>query len=52
MAKKAPAERILSLAREQGVLRLRDATALGIHPEYVRRLAADGRLIRSGRGLY
>ena len=52
MAKKAPAERILHLAREQGVLRLRDATALGIHPEYVRRLAADGRLIRSGRGLY
>ena len=52
MAKKAPAERILHLAREQGVLRLRDATALGIHPEDVRRLATDGRLIRSGRGLY
>jgi len=52
MVKKAPAERILHLARERGVLRLRDATALGIHPEYVRRLAADGRLIRSGRGLY
>lgn len=52
MAKKAPAERILHLAREQGVLRLRDATALGIHPEYVRRMATDGRLIRSGRGLY
>lgn len=34
------------------MLRLRDLTALGIHPEYVRRLAATGRLIRTGRGLY
>jgi predicted transcriptional regulator of viral defense system len=52
MARIPPAEQVLSLARERGVLRLRDVTAIGIHPEYVRRLEGDGRLIRSGRGLY
>jgi predicted transcriptional regulator of viral defense system len=52
MAKRPPTERILSLARQRGVLRLRDVTASGIHPEYVRRLVAEGRLTREGRGLY
>ncbi|MEW6568908.1 MAG: type IV toxin-antitoxin system AbiEi family antitoxin domain-containing protein [Chloroflexota bacterium] len=47
-----PPERILALARKRGVLRLKDVTALGIHPEYVRRLVSAGRLMRTGRGLY
>jgi predicted transcriptional regulator of viral defense system len=52
MAKRPPAERILALAQQRGVLRLRDVTSSGIHPEYVRRLVAEGRLTREGRGLY
>jgi len=52
MTRTPPAERILALALEQGVLRLRDVTGLGIHPEYVRRLVAAGSLVREGRGLY
>src|SRR3990170_540186 len=52
MGKPPPAERVLTLARDRGVLRLRDVTAAGIHPEYVRRLMATGQLIRTGRGLY
>jgi len=52
MSRERPADRILTLARRRGVLRLRDVTSVGIHPEYVRRLVADGRLVRDGRGLY
>jgi predicted transcriptional regulator of viral defense system len=44
--------RILELARKEGVLRVRDVIAEGIHPEYLRRLTARGRLLRLGRGLY
>jgi predicted transcriptional regulator of viral defense system len=52
MSKRPPSERILALAQQRGVLRLSDVTASGIHPEYVRRLVAGGRLVRDGRGLY
>jgi predicted transcriptional regulator of viral defense system len=45
-------ERILRLARQKGILRVRDLTEHGIHPEYLRRLCAAGVLQRSGRGLY
>ena len=48
----AIAERVLELAGQAGVLRIRDLTARGIHPEYVRRLYAKGLLVRTGRGLY
>ena len=40
------------MARKQGMLRVRDLTAAGIHPEYLRRLCAAGDLTRLGRGLY
>jgi predicted transcriptional regulator of viral defense system len=43
---------IRRLARQKGLVRLRDATARGIHPEYLRRLASKGELARVGRGLY
>src|SRR5216117_3375243 len=43
---------IQRLARQKGLVRLRDATARGIHPEYLRRLASRGELARVGRGLY
>jgi predicted transcriptional regulator of viral defense system len=45
-------QKLLKLARKQGMLRIRDLAAYGIHPEYVRRLATEGALVRSGRGLY
>jgi len=35
-----------------GVLRIRDLTSHGIHPEYLRRLCRKGLLTRTGRGLY
>jgi len=35
-----------------GMFRLREAKALGLHPEQVRRLTRQGHLTRLGRGLY
>lgn len=46
------AEKVLNLARRMGVLRVRDLTSRGIHPEYLRRLCQKGLLTRTGRGLY
>jgi predicted transcriptional regulator of viral defense system len=43
---------VLELARRKGLFRLSEATAAGIHPEYVRRLTTTGELTRVGRGLY
>ena len=45
-------ERILRMARKKRLFRLSDATAAGVHAEYVRRLTHQGVLIRVGRGLY
>lgn len=44
--------RIITLAREQGVVRPRDLNALGISPTYLRELVADGTVVVSGRGIY
>jgi predicted transcriptional regulator of viral defense system len=41
-----------TLLRNKGVFRLRDAKAVGLHPEQVRRLTRQGHLTRLGRGLY
>jgi predicted transcriptional regulator of viral defense system len=38
--------------KRKGIFRLRDAKALGLHPEQVRRLTRQGHLTRLGRGLY
>lgn len=45
-------EEVLKLARQMGVLRVRDLKERGIHPEYLRRLCKKGLLTRTGRGLY
>jgi len=45
-------EEVLNLARQMGVLRVRDVTSRGFHPEYLRRLCEKGLLTRTGRGLY
>ena len=42
----------LELVRRRGAIRLRDAMAQGIHPEVLRRLVADGELVRPLRGVY
>lgn len=47
-----PTAEVLRIARQKGVFRLSEATASGIHPEYIRRLASLGQLNRVGRGLY
>lgn len=44
--------RVLLLARDKGLFRLSDVAAIGVHPEYVRRLTQRGQLVRLGRGLY
>jgi predicted transcriptional regulator of viral defense system len=46
------AERLLTLAKSQGTIRTREAIALDIHPEYLRRLVEKGTLLKSGRGMY
>jgi len=45
-------EQLLQLARKAGVVRAREVKEQGIHPEYLRRLCQQGRLMRIGRGLY
>ena len=49
---KSRKEQVLELARRGGVLRPRDLDAEGIPREYLRRLLGEGRLDRTGRGLY
>lgn len=46
------AQQLVELARKSGVISARDVRLLGIHNEYIRRMTADGRLVRVGRGLY
>ena len=48
----SPSKIILDLAKELGVLRVKDLTSRGIHPEYLRRLCQKGLMMRTGRGLY
>lgn len=45
-------DRVLSLAKKRGMIRVRDLTEKGIHPEYLRRLCDKGLLMRMSRGIY
>src|SRR5512134_3009777 len=45
-------DRVLTLARQAGMVRVRDVRARGLHPEHLRRLVADGLLERVARGVY
>ncbi len=45
-------DRLSRLARERGILRLRDLDAYNIPHKYVYRLEERGELVRLGRGLY
>ncbi len=42
----------MELAQRAGVVSAREVRELGLHHEYLRRLCADGRLVRVARGLY
>ncbi len=46
------ADRVLKLAHQLGMLRVRDLASHALHPENLRRLCERGLLIRTGRGLY
>jgi predicted transcriptional regulator of viral defense system len=46
------AEKVIKLAKEQGVIQVRDLRVRGIHPEYLRRLYEKGRLVKLARGQY
>jgi predicted transcriptional regulator of viral defense system len=48
----ASERKVLSLARKLKVVRIKDLTERGIHPEHARRLCAKGLLVRRGRGIY
>ncbi|MBE9210576.1 type IV toxin-antitoxin system AbiEi family antitoxin domain-containing protein [Nostoc sp. LEGE 06077] len=45
-------EQVLELARERGIIQAKEAEALGIHRQHLKRLEQQGRLIRSARGIY
>ena len=45
-------ERLLRYARQEGVVRPKDARSLGVDPSYVQRLYEDGDLRRVARGVY
>ena len=42
----------LKFVKKHGIIRIRDATEQGIHPEYLRRLCEKGLLVKMGRGIY
>jgi predicted transcriptional regulator of viral defense system len=52
MVRKSSEDTILEMARKSGMIRAFEIRRAGLHPEYLRNLCRDGRLIRSGRGLY
>jgi len=45
-------EKVISLAKASGIIRVRDLTEQGIHPEYLRRLCEKGLLMKMSRGVY
>lgn len=53
MPKKLTKEKqVLNLTRKAGILRVKDLSARGLHPEHLRRLHQKGGLVRIGRGVY
>ena len=52
MSATKPIERTMQYVRRKGIVRPRDLEALGIPREYLLRLHRQGKLSRTGRGLY
>ena len=51
-AKPTETARLLKLARQQPILRVKDLLDAGIHPEHLRRLHQKGVVARTSRGVY
>ena len=47
-----PSQRIMHYVRQHGIVRPRDIEAIGLPREYLLRLHRQGKVVRSGRGLY
>jgi predicted transcriptional regulator of viral defense system len=52
MSTRKPIERTMQYIRRKGIVRPRDLEALGIPREYLLRLYRQGKLSRTGRGIY
>lgn len=52
MPSKKPSSATFAIARKKGVLRARDLTQQGIHPQTVSRMVRQGELTHAGRGRY
>jgi predicted transcriptional regulator of viral defense system len=52
MSTTKPIERTMQYVRRKGIVRPRDLEALGIRREYLLRLHRQGKLSRTGRGIY
>ena len=50
--KKPTEDALLEFIKRKGIIRVRDLREHGFHPETLRRLHRDGRLIRRSRGMY
>lgn len=51
-SKEFASRKVLALVRERGIVRPRDISALGLSPTHLQRLYEQGRIDRSGRGIY
>ncbi len=45
-------DKVLNIIRQAGMVRLRDLRERGLHPEHLRRLMAEGQVVRVARGVY
>jgi predicted transcriptional regulator of viral defense system len=45
-------DRVSNLFRRSGMVRVRDLRRQGLHPEVLRRLLAEGKIVRVARGVY
>jgi predicted transcriptional regulator of viral defense system len=45
-------DKVLNIIRKAGMVRLRDLRERGLHPEHLRRLMAEGQVVRVARGVY
>jgi predicted transcriptional regulator of viral defense system len=50
--KRSGKQRLYDFAKQAGILRVRDVTTMGFHPENLRRLASEGLVTRAARGVY
>ena len=52
VGRRSKADRVLGFVAERRLVRPRDLSAAGLSPAHLQRLFEEGRLLRSGRGIY